>query len=123
MTLPKNQFSLPGFKAAIRLDRTLNSGGLLVLINEKITSQQIKTITIPGDIQAVPIELNINNSKWLLLPINRLAKTRLTSLMKCKRLSTFVLNRYKTYFFLEISTWILLTIRFRLLSIVMACLV
>ena len=68
-TFPKNQFSLPGFKAPIRLDRTTNSGGLLVLINEKITSKQIKTITVPGDIQAVPIELNINNSKWLLLPI------------------------------------------------------
>ena len=68
-TFPKNQFSLPGFKAPIRLDRTLNSGGLLVLINEKITSKQIKTITVPGDIQAVPIELNINNSRWLLLPI------------------------------------------------------
>ena len=68
-TFPKNQFSLPGFKEPIRLDRTSNSGVLLVLINEKITSKQIKTITVPGDIQAVPIELNINNSKWLLLPI------------------------------------------------------
>ena len=70
-TFPKNQFSLPGFKAPIRLDSTANSGGLLVLINEKITSKQIKAITVPSNIQAVPMELNIKNSKWLLLPIDK----------------------------------------------------
>ena len=68
-TFPKSQFSLPGFKAPIRLDHTAFSGGLLILINERITFKKLNAITAPGDIQAVPIELNINHSKWLLLPI------------------------------------------------------
>ena len=55
-------------KAPIRLDHTAFTGGLLVLISERITSKKINAITVPGDIQTVPIKLNINNSKLLPLP-------------------------------------------------------
>lgn len=45
------------------------SGRLLVSSREKIALKKINTIMIPDDILAVPIELNINNSNWLFLPM------------------------------------------------------
>ena len=70
-SFPRNQFSLPGFKAPIRLDCRSNSGGLLVLISQQITSKVIKNIPMPSDIQAIAVELKVKNTKWLLLPIYR----------------------------------------------------
>ena len=71
ITFPRNQFSLPDFKAPIRVDCNANSGGLLALISQQITSKEMKNIPISSDIQAVAIELNVKNTKWLLLPIYR----------------------------------------------------
>ena len=48
------------------------SGGLLVFVNEKIPSRELKKIKLPMRLQAIPIELNLERKcKWLLLPIYR----------------------------------------------------
>ena len=60
-------FSIPGFKKPYRLDISGNSGGMLVFVNESIPSWY----NSPSDIQAIPIELNLRKTKWLLLPIYR----------------------------------------------------
>ena len=65
------QFSIPGFKKPYRLDISGNSGGMLVFVNESIPSRKLDGITLPSDIQAIPIELNLRKTKWLLLPIYR----------------------------------------------------
>ena len=70
-TFPRNQFSLPDFKAPIRVDCNANSGGLLVLISQQITSKEMKNVLISSDIKAVAIELNVKNTKWILLHIYR----------------------------------------------------
>ena len=70
-TFIRNQFSLPGFKAPIRVDCNANSGGLLVWTRQQITSEEIKTIPVSSDIQAAAVELNVKNTKWLRLAIYR----------------------------------------------------
>ena len=70
-SFPTNQFHMPGYKLPYRLDKTGNSGGLLVYIKETIPSKYLSEFTIPKDIQAIPIEINFRKCKWLLLPIYR----------------------------------------------------
>ena len=70
-TFPNSQFHIPGFKTPYRLDVTSKSGGLLVYVNEQIISRELKNLSLPKDIQAIPIELNFRKSKWLLLPLYR----------------------------------------------------
>ena len=65
------QFSIPGFIKPYRLDISGNSGGLLVFVNESIPSKKLDGVTLPSEIQAIPIELNLRKTKWLLLPIYR----------------------------------------------------
>ena len=70
-TFPKQQFVLEGYKEPYRLDVTSNSGGILVYINEQFRSKIVTSLSIPGNIQTIPIEINLRNKKWLLLPIYR----------------------------------------------------
>ena len=51
-----SQFSIPGFKKPYRLDISGNSGGILVFVNESIPSRKLDGITLPSDIQAIPID-------------------------------------------------------------------
>ena len=62
---------LEGYKEPYRLDVTSNSGGILVYVNEQFRSKIVTSLSIPGDIQTIPIEINLRNKKWLLLPIYR----------------------------------------------------
>ena len=68
-SFPMQQFLLDGFKQPYRLDVTSNSGGLLVYVNDQIPSKEIKSVSIPSDIQEISIELNLRRCKWLMLPI------------------------------------------------------
>lgn len=70
-TFPKQQFVLEGYKEPYRLDVASNSGGILVYVNEQFLSKKVTSLSIPGDIQAIPIEINLRNKKWLFLPIYR----------------------------------------------------
>ncbi len=70
-SFPRGQFKIPGFKLPYRLDVTARSGGLMVLINENISSKTLNGIDIASDMQVIPIELNLRSKKWLLLPIYR----------------------------------------------------
>ena len=68
-SFPESQFQMPGYTMPYRLDKTANSGGLLVYVKETIPSKLLHEITIPSEIQAIPIEINFRKSKWLILPI------------------------------------------------------
>ena len=70
-SFPRGQFKIPGFKQPYRLDVTARSGGLMVLINENISSKTLDGIDIASDMQIIPIELNLRTKKWLLLPVYR----------------------------------------------------
>ena len=70
-SFPKGQFKIPGFKQPYRLDLNARSGGLMVLVNENISSETLHGIDIASDMQIIPIELNLRTKKWLLLPVYR----------------------------------------------------
>ena len=70
-SFPDSQFMINGFKIPYRLDFTSRSGGLLLYVSEDIPSRQLDRITIPFDIQLIPIELNFRNRKWLYIGIYR----------------------------------------------------
>ena len=70
-SFPSSQFKIPGYKQPYRLDVSSRSGGLLVLVNDEISSNVLREIDIAPDIQILPIELNLRSKKWLLLPIYR----------------------------------------------------
>ena len=70
-SFPTSQFVIPGYKKPYRLDISAHSGGLLVYVNEQITSKELSGIEVPHDIQAKFIELSLRKTKWLLVPSYR----------------------------------------------------
>ena len=73
-SFPINQFIIPGYSAPFRLDGPKikeASGGLLVYINQNIPSKLLNKFKLADNFQALPIELNLMKSKWLLVPIYR----------------------------------------------------
>ena len=64
-TFKSSEFIMDGFHIPIRKDRDRNGGGLLLYINEDIAATELKP-TIPDDIEAVFVELNLRSHKWLL---------------------------------------------------------
>ena len=69
-SFPSAQFSVQGFKT-IRKDRNKDGGGLLLYINENIASREVsialQNIEALRNIEVLAIELNIKNTKWLLI--------------------------------------------------------
>ena len=63
-SFPSRQFSLSGFSEPFRFDRTQHGGGLLVFIRENIPCKCLN-INI-SFIEALFIELNLREKKWLL---------------------------------------------------------
>ena len=66
-SFPKGQFKIPGYAIPYRKDRNRCGGGVLVFIREDIPSKQLSTHNLPGDIEALLIEINIRKTKFLLL--------------------------------------------------------
>ena len=62
-SFPNSQFKIPGYKQPYRLDVSSRSGGLLVLVNDQISSNVLREIDIAPDIQILPIELNLRSTK------------------------------------------------------------
>ena len=75
---PESQFCIPGYRKPYRLDISDNSGGLLVYVKETIPSKFLNRFKLPFDIQAIPIEINLRKSKWLVLSIYRPPRTELS---------------------------------------------
>ena len=69
-TFPTSQFLMDGYATPYRLDREKNGkngGGVLVFVREDIPSKIIQGHVLPGDIEALPIEINLRKTKILLL--------------------------------------------------------
>ena len=66
-SFPTSQFEIPGFKTPYRLDVSSSSGGLLVYVTDRIVSRGLWGAPVQGDIQVIPVELNLRKDKWLLL--------------------------------------------------------
>ena len=62
-----NQFLIEGFSPPFRKDRDAHGGGLVIYVREDIPSNLLKPQTLPENIEAIFIELNLKNNKWLLI--------------------------------------------------------
>ena len=66
-SFPSSQFMIDGYGPPHRLDRNGNGGGILVFVREDIPSRILKEHVLPGDIDVLPIEINLRKTKILLL--------------------------------------------------------
>ena len=57
-SFPESHFVLSGMKKPFRLDVTSRKGGLLVFVNNDVPSKYLRSFHLPGDIQAIPFEVN-----------------------------------------------------------------
>merc|ERR1712062_294993 len=66
-TFPDNQFRVVGFKKPYRRDRTANGGGIMIFVREDIPSLEKKKHTLPHNVEAIFVEINLRKSKFLLI--------------------------------------------------------
>ena len=65
-SFPTAQFLLDGFSKPYRLDRCSNGDGLLLYINDDISSRLLTDHRLPDNVECLFTEINIRNKKWLL---------------------------------------------------------
>ena len=68
-SFPTGQFNLTGFRTRFRKELLGKSGGLLVYVNSNIPSKMLKIPDCLGDIQMIPVGINLKKQKWLLIAI------------------------------------------------------
>ena len=67
-SFPSSQFTMEGY-STYRLDRDRNGGGILVFIREDIPCKILQEHNLPEGIEALPIEINLRKTTFLLLAI------------------------------------------------------
>ena len=79
-SFPESQFILPGMRKPFRLDVTSRKDGLLAFanndirskyVNNDIPSKYLRSFHLPGDIQAIPLEINLKQRKLIVISIYR----------------------------------------------------
>ena len=66
-SFPLSQFHIDGFSQPYRRDRNINGGGVMIFVREELPSKQLCVHTLPNDIEALIIEINLRKTKFLLL--------------------------------------------------------
>ena len=66
-TYTTNQFMIEGFTSPFRADRNAHGGGLFVYVRDDIPCKVLKNQKLPGNVEAIFIELKLKNRKWLLM--------------------------------------------------------
>ena len=64
-SFPTAQYLMGGFCKPYRLDRCLNSRGLLLHIREDILSRLLTEYKTPENLECLFVEINIKKKKWL----------------------------------------------------------
>ena len=73
---------ITGYRKPYRLDISDKSGGLLVYVKETLPSRVLDTIKLPSYVQAIPIEINLCKSMWLILSIYRQPRTEISAFLE-----------------------------------------
>ena len=63
-SFPESQFKIPGYSSPFRLDRDQNGGGIMIFVRKDTTAKFLSFEDKP--IEALFIELNFREKKWLL---------------------------------------------------------
>ena len=66
-TFSNNQFNIDSFSKPYRMDRNRFGGEVMIFIREDILNKVVFKHTFPDDIESMLIEINLKNSKFLLL--------------------------------------------------------
>ena len=66
-TFPEKQFLIPGYKKPFRADRNKDGGGVMVFVREDIPCDILLKHSIPVNIEAIFIEINLRKNKLLLV--------------------------------------------------------
>ena len=61
----ESQILLPEMRKPFRLDVTNRKGGLLVYVYNDIPSKYLQSFHLPGDLQAIPLEIKLKQGKLL----------------------------------------------------------
>ena len=65
-SFPSQQFIIEGYALPFRLDKSSNSGGVLIYIREDIPCRQLNNHTISDNFEGIFLEINLRKAKWLL---------------------------------------------------------
>ena len=68
-SFPESQFILPGMRKSFRLDVTSRKGGLLVFVDNDISSKYLRSFQLPGYMQDIPFEINLKQHKLLVVSV------------------------------------------------------
>ena len=63
---PTVQFEINGYRS-IRLDRDKHGGGILFFIRDDLPCKELKSHTLPSDIEGIFIEITIRKTKYLIM--------------------------------------------------------
>ena len=66
-TYTTSQFMIEGFSRPFRADRNAHGGGLIIYVRDDIPCKLLKNQKLPRNVEAIFIELNLKNNKWLLM--------------------------------------------------------
>ena len=58
---------IEGFSRPFRADRNAHGGGLIVYVRDDIPCKLLKNQKLPRNVEAIFIELNLKNNKWLIM--------------------------------------------------------
>ena len=68
-SFPEAQFLHDGYSKPHRKDRSLGCGGLLIYVNDNISSGILNHHTIPDDVEIMCVEINLKKQKWITIGI------------------------------------------------------
>ena len=66
-TFPLNQFEIEGYSHQFRLDRNRNGGGIIVYVRDHLPCKEIKSYSLPKDVEGMFIEVTLGKTNWLVV--------------------------------------------------------
>ena len=66
-TYTTKQFMIEGFSSTFMADRNAHGGGVFIYVRDDILCKILKNQKLPGNVEAIFIELKLKNRKWLLM--------------------------------------------------------
>ena len=66
-SFPHSQFEIAGYSSPFRLDRDSYGGGIMLFFSDYLPCRELDLLRLPGDIEAMFIEMKVRNTKYLIV--------------------------------------------------------